>query len=110
MGIGKSCHWIVEPTNIDGGKAISNEYVLSFYERLSMVSEDCDRELILASLCSYRESMFAHVELSFRNKTLYGNRSSKVLEKLEKYSRLTKYVGCQVERVRYVTVANLNLI
>ena len=26
----------------------------------------------------------------------------------EKYSRLTKYVGCCVERVRYVTVANLN--
>ena len=54
--------------------------------------------------------MFAHVELSFMDKTLHGNGSSKVLEKLEKYSRLTKNVGCRVERAQYVTAANFNLI
>ena len=32
------------------------------------------------------------------------------LEISEKSSRLTKYVGCWVERVHYVTVANLNII
>ena len=35
--------------------------------------------------------MFANVELSFRNKKLFGNRC---LEISEKCSRLTKYVGC----------------
>ena len=76
---------------------------------MSKVSEDCNRELISACQCSYRESMFAHVELSFMDKTLHGNGSSKVLEKLEKYSRLTKNVG-RVERVQHVTAANFNLI
>ena len=33
-----------------------------------------------------------------------------VLEISEKYSRLTEYIGCSVEIVRYVRVANLNLI
>ena len=34
----------------------------------------------------------------------------RVLKISEKCSRLTKYVGCCVERVRYVTLANLNVI
>ena len=34
----------------------------------------------------------------------------RILDISEKCIRLTKYAGCWVERVRYVTVANLNLI
>ena len=58
----------MEPPQIYGGKAISNKYVFSFLRKVSTVSED---SIVIGR--SYRESTFANIQLSFWNKTLFGN-------------------------------------
>ena len=52
-----------------GGNAISNKSVLNFYERgCSFRRFNCNRESIPEfCVCSYKESMFANIVLSFRN-------------------------------------------
>ena len=48
IGTGKSRHWSMEPTQIYGGKAISNKYVLSFLQKVSKVSEDLPVIVLIA--------------------------------------------------------------
>ena len=74
-GDGESRHFSVEPPKSNGGKAISNKCVLSLFTKdgYSFERFNCNRKLIPDCWCTYRESTFAYVELSFRNKTLFGN-------------------------------------
>ena len=57
------------------GKAILNKYVLVFFTEgvYSFRRFNHNRELIPDCWRIYRESMFANIELSFRNKKLCGN-------------------------------------
>ena len=57
-----------------GGKAILNKQVLSCLRKVAVVSEELivNGELVPDCWRNYRESAFANIELSFRNKT-FGN-------------------------------------
>ena len=69
-----------------------------------------NRELIPNCWSIHRESTLANIQLTFRNNSCLEPDDLRVLEISEKFSGLTKYVGFLIEKVRYVTVANLNLI
>ena len=66
----------MEPPAIYVGKVIPNK-CFQFLQKVAMVSEDLFvigiRELIPDCWRSYRESMYANIKLSFRNKTVFGN-------------------------------------
>ena len=89
MGTGKSCHWSMEPPTIYGGKAISNKCVFNFFlQKMPLVSEDlhCNMELIPNCWRSHRESSFANIQLSFRNK-MFGTDDLRVLDISEKIAQ-----------------------
>ena len=104
-----SHHCSTKPPNIYGGKAISNKYVLSFLWKVALGSDD------LIGIGSWFQIVGAATEkahlpilnLVFRQKSCLEIDDLRVLWISEKCSRLTKYIDCWVERVRYITVANL---
>ena len=58
-----------------GGKAISNQCVFRFIMNgvCSFKRFNLNRELIPNCWGGYRENTFANIQLSFRNKKLFGN-------------------------------------
>ena len=97
----------MEPPKMYSGKAIWNKYVLNFLWKVSIVSEDL---IVIGSWFQIVATVREKAEQVLGTKTSLETDDVRVLEISEKCSRLTKYVSCVVERVRYVTVANLNLI
>ena len=64
------------PMKIYGGNAIRNKYVLSFFQKVAIVSDVFKvifkvMGFIPDPSCSDRESMFAQVKLSLRNTKLW---------------------------------------
>ena len=95
-GTSKSCHWSKEPPIMYGGKAISNKYVFSFLRKVSIVTEVL---IVIGSWfqivgAATEKARLPIVQLSFRNKKLFGNGWSKGLRYIRDISetcgRLTK--------------------
>ena len=55
---------------------------------------NCNRELIHGCWRKYRASTFVNIDLNLTNIIVLKTDDLKVLEVLEKCSKLTKYVGC----------------
>ena len=86
----------MEPPTFYGRNAISNKYVFNFLRKLSIVSED----LIAIGSCfqivgvATEKACLPMFSLVLATKSCLETDDLRVLDISEKFSRLTKYVGC----------------